>query len=198
MALPHDLRCPLATVVVPSESRATSGIGVVTLLVVLAAFVLAGCAAHTVPSGAPHPNLRGDSALPPGWVRHSYGLLSVGAPSAWKLSTIQPPNCGSPPNHTVTEITDATVTASACPSISSAEPAVSAVVIECLVGKANGLYSGFSASTVVGGQTMYRNGTVVYLQGGAAQGVVYLPDSFGPAPLADEILGTVAPSGKPC
>jgi hypothetical protein len=69
-------------------------------------------------------------------------------------------------------------------------------VIECLIGQANGLYSGLP-TTVINGQPVGHTGDLVYLQGNGFEGVVYLPGSFGP-PLAHDVLSTVIPTGKPC
>lgn len=138
-----------------------------------------------------------DSRLPAGWARFSYGSLSVGAPSGWKVRSA-PLSCGSPPN-TVNEYTLNTLRSTSCPSFGPGSPTVEAVVIECLRGKAGRLYSGTSSTTVVEGRVLYRQDTYVYQLGRGSEGVVFLPMNFGPLPtLGAEILATVEPTGKPC
>lgn len=68
-----------------------------------------------------------DSHLPAGWARFSYGSLSVGAPSGWKVRSA-PLSCGSPPN-TVNEYTLNTLRSTSCPSFGPGSPTVEAVVV---------------------------------------------------------------------
>jgi hypothetical protein len=135
----------------------------------------------------------------PAWVRRGYGALSVDVPTGWKvITTAVPPNCGSPPDAAVSERTTSTVTYSACPTISDDSPEVSAVVIECLIGKADRLYSGSPVIRVVGGQVLRGSATTVYLQQSHGEAVVYLSNNFGATELGRRILASVAPSGGTC
>lgn len=165
---------------------------------VLVVGTLAGCSSHSGGGVAPSPvSLKAtDPHLPAGWARFSYGSLSVGAPAGWKVNST-PLFCGSPPK-TVSEYKLTSVTATSCPSFGPASPTAEAVAIECLLGKANGLYSGLTPTTTVDGEVLHREGTFVYLQGSGWEGVVLLPMNFGPPALGSTILATVEPTGKPC
>lgn len=165
--------------------------------VMVAAVALAACASHR--SARPsHPSTSASARPTSGWVRQSFGSLSVSVPAAWKVIAAVPPSCWAPPNDTVTEATLSTITASSCPSMGRGNPRARAVVIECLVGKAGGLYAGASATWAVDGHVLRRVGDVVYLRERGAEGVVYLAAGFRPAALGERILASVAPSGRKC
>lgn len=189
---------PLTLPAVDKESRATRSIWswyvVVSLVCALPMILLGGCSAHSRTS-APHSGVANDASLPRGWMRYSYGSLSVGAPATWKIDTLRPSICASPPDQTVSEFTDSSTSSVSCPAGLGGRP-IQAVELSCLVGQANQSYSG-AATTTVNGQSLGRSGNVVYLQGDGSEGIVSLPEPFDPA-LDDEILGTVAPTGHRC
>jgi hypothetical protein len=159
----------------------------------VAAF-LSACSSSSAPS--PVAATAPDRTLPSGWIRYSYGSLSVGAPASWKVSGT-PLFCGSPP-HTVTESTLYSLTATSCPAMTPQSPRVSAVAIMCLRGKANRADSGPASPVVVNGHMLQRTDDLVSLQGSGSKGEVVLPENFGPSSLAPMILATVAPTGRAC
>jgi hypothetical protein len=153
-----------------------------------------GCASHAV---QPVTLKTKDVRLPAGWARFSYGSLSVGAPATWTVRSTPWRNCSLPPQHTVTEDTDTTVRISSC-GAGSTSTTVQAVAIECLRGKANGLYYGPGPTVTVNGETLHKRESMVYLQGDGWEGTVSLSDYFGPPSLGAAILTTVEPTGRPC
>lgn len=175
-------------------SRATGRPGWRGVMTFAVAAVLSACSSSHAPS--PVAVTAPDRTLPSGWIRYSYGSLSVGAPASWKVSGT-PLFCGSPPN-TVTESTLYSLTATSCPAMTPQTPTVSAVAIICLRGKANRADSGPASTIVVDGRALQRTADLVYLQGTGSEGEVVLPVNFGPPSLGPTILATVAPTGRAC
>jgi hypothetical protein len=197
----------------------------VRLAVVLAASVAvaAGCTSHA-PTASPRPTptaraelhlattspdpgkARADAATTPaGWRRYEYGPLSVAVPPSWRVNTVDPGSCSAPPSHTVTALRESTVTASSCPSreIPQRPDTTTSVVIQCLVGKANHLFSGGEALRTVDGHTLRQTGTLIYLQGAAAEGVVSTVSTGGTEPAGPDdpgarIRASVEPTGMTC
>src|SRR3954453_2867877 len=158
------------------------------LTAVVVVGLLASCTsrARTSPSPGGKP--------PPGWVRHEYGSLSVAVPASWRGISTPPANCFPPPNNTLTEVTVSAVQYSPCPAMTGNGPKVRAVVIECLVGRADGWYRGAPRTAVVAGRRLGVADSQVYLQDADAEGVVYLADPFGPTALGQRILASVIPT----
>jgi hypothetical protein len=180
--------------------------------------VVAGCTSHEPAAAPARARLhlattstdaaiaRADAATTPaGWRRYEYGPLSVAVPPGWRVNTVDPGSCSAPPPHTVTALRESTVTASSCPSreISQRPDATTGVVMQCLVGKANHLFSGGEALRTVDGHTLRQTGTLIYLQGAAAEGVVSTVTTGGTEPVRPDdpgarILASVEPTGLAC
>jgi hypothetical protein len=70
------------------------------------------------------------------------------------------------------------------------------VELTCEVEQANSGFAG-APTTIVDGQTLGREGSIVYLQGHASEGVVSVDESSDVS-LDNDILDTVDPTGQPC
>lgn len=152
-----------------------------------------GATGRTAAGGAPAVPRTG-VPTPAGWTRYDYGSLSVAVPASWKLKTASVPNCGQPPPNSISEAHVAVLQVSSCPAYSNRTPPPPAVLVNCLIGKANRTYAG-GTRKVVGGRTLVRNGNAVFIQDPSAEGLVV---ASGPADLVERILATVQPTGKHC
>lgn len=119
----------------------------------------------------------------------------MAVPAGWK---VQRDDSIGRPVDTIIESTVSTVRMCACPAVMTAGPPEFAVGITCFVGKANGVMSGAPIVRIVGGKALRRSGYVVYLQQAASETAVSLPAGFGSAPLGEQILASVIPSGGTC
>jgi hypothetical protein len=157
---------------------------------------VAGCssASKEPSSGGPASRVSHDSRLPAGWVRYSYGALSVGAPSDWKVVSWVAP----PANNTVSETTTSTVQVSA--GNPPPNPPTNEVSISCGRGQVSHMFSEPGPGTFVDWKSLHymRSARLVYLQGDSWQGLVSVPAQTIPPSLATRLLDTVEPTGKAC
>jgi hypothetical protein len=70
------------------------------------------------------------------------------------------------------------------------------VELECLTGKAGGLYSGDRRTAAVNGHVLVTNGAnLVYTKNRGTEGAVF---ADGPTVLVQKIPASVRPTGEPC
>jgi hypothetical protein len=138
-----------------------------------------------------------DSRLPAGWVRYSYGALSVGAPRGWTVYNFIP-LCPSGPGTGVDEFTETTRMGASCGRPYNGISTV--IALGCLEGIAVGQFERGSPSdsTRVDGRLLYRSSIQVSLRGSGWEATCFLLYGFSPPGLGREILGTVEPTGRSC
>lgn len=173
---------------------------VCTALCVAAAVVLAACAsggAHRSTTSAVGPGAPVAAAndVPAGWMRYSYGALSVAAPATWKLNRTEPANCFPPGPQTITEWTASKPEMSACGSGPINIPPPPSVTISCFVGKLKHLYYGGPAVATVSGVKLYGGNNLLYVQDTDSETMV---SATGTDAMTRQILATVQPSNGHC
>jgi hypothetical protein len=163
--------------------------------------VLVGCDAHQ--SALPPLQISADPGLPSGWVRYSYGGLSVGAPKTWTVSKpiVANANCEASLNDSVTADSFDAERASSCPE-TTLDALPDAVELKCLSGNASHLYAEATSSAAITGTKLRHFGAGtdlgVYLQNRTTEAVVRAESSPQQPELAAQILSTVKVTGRPC
>lgn len=155
-----------------------------------AAVVVAAC------SSPPMASIGIDKALPAGWVRYSYGALSVGAPRGWNIYNYVPlcPPAGGTTD-VVIEFTERTPEAASC----AYSPGPSRVIaLGCLLGPARRAFGSPPQTIRVQRKTFHRSSTEVTLEGSDWEAVFLLLPGFLPSGLGQQILNTVKPTGRSC
>lgn len=158
----------------------------------IALIVLNGC------SSPPMASVKVDKHLPPGWVRYSYGALSVGAPRGWTIYRyvpLCPPAVGTTG---VVEFTETTPEAASCAAPGTGTSRV--IALGCLTGEAIGQFpiGSPSETTVDGGRLIRKSATQASLRGDGWEARFLLLQGFSPPSLGQEILSTVKPTGRSC
>ena len=177
-----------------TRRRRAAGSAVLAVAALLSAAVdLSGC------SSQPMASVRTDKNLPNGWVRYSYGALSVGAPRGWKIQSYIPLCPPVPGTTAVVEFTETTPVAASCasgPGIGGSR----VIALGCLTGQALGQFAIGSSSetTFVGGHLLRRSSTQVSLKGHDWEAIFLLLPGFSPSALGQQILATVKPTGRSC
>ena len=160
------------------------------LVALVCSAILAGC------SSQPMASIKSDKTLPAGWVRYSYGALSVGAPRGWRIYSyvpLCPPPHGT--NDVVIEFTETTPEAASC----AYSPGPSRVIaLGCLIGPAMGEFGSPSQTTRVQGRLLHRSDTEITYPGSGWKAVFLLLPGFSPTGLGEEIMSTVKPTGRSC
>lgn len=164
-----------------------------TVALLVSSVIFGSCSSHPVASTTT------DRALPSGWVRYSYGALSVGAPRGWPTYSYVPLCPPSPGTTAIVEFTETTAEAASCAVLP--ENGTSRVIaLGCLTGAALGQFAIGSPSdtAVVAGRLLRRSDTQMSLRGNGWEATFMLLPGFAPPGLGQEILGTVRPTGRPC